>query len=163
MPILEGQVALVTGGSRGIGQAICRELAAAGASVAVNYREGREAAEAVAAGIVAADQQKAGGAVGRETASPCFQLRGIQSGIAGRNCGPVDWLRTNYSGADGEEEREPGDVPQLQAALDVQVADPDGGDPDDQHRQAVAADPQRQERDRDVSLFADPLKIVQCG
>lgn len=54
MPILDGQVALVTGGSRGIGQAICRELAAAGAAVAVNYRENRDAAEAVAAGIAAA-------------------------------------------------------------------------------------------------------------
>jgi len=54
LPILDGQVALVTGGSRGIGQAICRELAAAGAAVAVNYRENRDAAEAVAAGIAAA-------------------------------------------------------------------------------------------------------------
>jgi 3-oxoacyl-[acyl-carrier protein] reductase len=44
-------VALVTGGSRGIGAAISRELAAAGARVAVNYRSGREAAEKVAAEI----------------------------------------------------------------------------------------------------------------
>jgi 3-oxoacyl-[acyl-carrier protein] reductase len=54
LPILDGQVALVTGGSRGIGQAICRELAAAGAAVAVNYRETRDAAEAVVAEIAAA-------------------------------------------------------------------------------------------------------------
>ena len=46
---LEGKVALVTGGSRGIGAAISRELGRAGARVAVNYRSGREAAEAVAA------------------------------------------------------------------------------------------------------------------
>jgi 3-oxoacyl-[acyl-carrier protein] reductase len=46
---LEGKVALVTGGSRGIGAAISRELGRAGARVAVNYRAGREAAEAVAA------------------------------------------------------------------------------------------------------------------
>jgi 3-oxoacyl-[acyl-carrier protein] reductase len=45
---LERKVALVTGGSRGIGAAICRELARAGARVAVNYRSGREAAEEVA-------------------------------------------------------------------------------------------------------------------
>ena len=44
-------MALVTGGSRGIGAAISRELAAAGARVAVNYRSGREAAEKVAAEI----------------------------------------------------------------------------------------------------------------
>jgi 3-oxoacyl-[acyl-carrier protein] reductase len=41
-------VALVTGGSRGIGAAISRELAGAGAKVAVNYRGGKDAAEAVA-------------------------------------------------------------------------------------------------------------------
>jgi 3-oxoacyl-[acyl-carrier protein] reductase len=45
---LEGKVALVTGASRGIGAAISRELGAAGAKVAVNYRSGQEAADAVA-------------------------------------------------------------------------------------------------------------------
>jgi 3-oxoacyl-[acyl-carrier protein] reductase len=44
-------VALVTGGSRGIGAAISRELANAGAKVAVNFRGGREAAESVASEI----------------------------------------------------------------------------------------------------------------
>jgi 3-oxoacyl-[acyl-carrier protein] reductase len=48
---LEGKVALVTGGSRGIGAAISRELAAAGARVAVNYRTGKEAAEEVTSEI----------------------------------------------------------------------------------------------------------------
>jgi 3-oxoacyl-[acyl-carrier protein] reductase len=48
---LAGKVALVTGGSRGIGAAISRELARAGAKVAVNYRSGQEAAEAVASDI----------------------------------------------------------------------------------------------------------------
>jgi 3-oxoacyl-[acyl-carrier protein] reductase len=48
---LEGKVALVTGGSRGIGAAISRELGRAGAQVAVNYRSGREAAEAVASEV----------------------------------------------------------------------------------------------------------------
>jgi 3-oxoacyl-[acyl-carrier protein] reductase len=48
---LEGKVALVTGGSRGIGAAISRELGSAGARVAVNYRSGKEAAEEVASEI----------------------------------------------------------------------------------------------------------------
>ncbi|MGI5817662.1 MAG: 3-oxoacyl-ACP reductase family protein [Armatimonadota bacterium] len=48
---LDGRVALVTGGSRGIGRAIALELAHAGAAVAVNYRERADAAEAVVAQI----------------------------------------------------------------------------------------------------------------
>jgi pteridine reductase len=43
---LSGKVALVTGGSRRIGAAICRELAARGASVVVHYRHSE--AEAIA-------------------------------------------------------------------------------------------------------------------
>jgi|SRR5579875_697604 len=46
--LLEGKVALVTGGARGIGAAIVRVLAREGAAVAINYAHSGEQAEALA-------------------------------------------------------------------------------------------------------------------
>ena len=54
---LSGKVALVTGGSRGIGRASALELARAGAAVVINYVRDRGAAEEV--------KQEIGGKGGR--------------------------------------------------------------------------------------------------
>jgi 3-oxoacyl-[acyl-carrier protein] reductase len=65
---LEGRVALVTGGSRGIGRAICLELGRRGARVAVNYNTNGAMADEVVKEIAAAGGEAF--AVGGDVSDP---------------------------------------------------------------------------------------------
>jgi 3-oxoacyl-[acyl-carrier protein] reductase len=51
MRMLEGTTALVTGGSRGIGRAICMRLATEGANIVLHYNRNQQAAQEVVAAI----------------------------------------------------------------------------------------------------------------
>ena len=91
MASLTNRVALVTGGSRGIGRAVALALANAGASVAVNYRERTDAARAVVDAI-----RSSGGramAVGADV-SRSAEVSAMVSAVAGE-LGPIDVLVNN--------------------------------------------------------------------
>ena len=91
MASLNNRVALVTGGSRGIGQAIAISLAEAGAAVAVNYRE-----KATEARNVVETIRHAGGramAVGADV-SEAAEVAGMMAAVE-RDMGPVDVLVNN--------------------------------------------------------------------
>ena len=91
MAALKGRVALVTGGSRGIGRAIAISLAEAGAAVAVNYLS--KSAEAQA--VVEAIHGQGGRAisVGADV-SQAAAVKGMVAGVE-RELGPVDILINN--------------------------------------------------------------------
>jgi len=91
MTDLRNRVALVTGGSRGIGRAIAVSLADAGAAVAVNFREKQAEAEAV----VAALEAKGGKAVAvRADVSQAAEVARMMAEVEGA-LGPVDVLVNN--------------------------------------------------------------------
>jgi 3-oxoacyl-[acyl-carrier protein] reductase len=88
---LNHRVALVTGGSRGIGRAIALALAEAGAAVAVNYRERGSEAGAVVDAIQRGGGR--GGAVGADV-SQGGAVRSMIRDIEAR-LGPIDVLVNN--------------------------------------------------------------------
>ena len=85
------RVALVTGGSRGIGKAIALTMAEAGAAIAVNYRERGEEAEAVAEAI-----RKSGGRAAAFGADVSLRaaVHGMVHDVEER-LGPIDILVNN--------------------------------------------------------------------
>jgi 3-oxoacyl-[acyl-carrier protein] reductase len=91
MSKLAGKVAIVTGASKGIGAAIAKALAAAGASVVVNYASSKGGADVVVAAIVAAGGKAV--AVGGDV-SKATEAQGIVD-AAIKHFGKLDILVNN--------------------------------------------------------------------
>jgi 3-oxoacyl-[acyl-carrier protein] reductase len=91
MKDLKNRVALVTGGSRGIGAGIAVALASAGADVAVNYREQGAAAQSVCAEITAIGRKAI--AVQADV-SRAHEITRMVSEVE-RSLGPIDILVNN--------------------------------------------------------------------
>ena len=87
----EGRVALVTGGSRGIGRAVAIDLARAGAKVAVNYIDNAQAAEDTLAAV------RAEGGDGAVFQGDISDPKAVSEMVAGveATLGPVDLLVTS--------------------------------------------------------------------
>ncbi|HSM01130.1 MAG TPA: 3-oxoacyl-[acyl-carrier-protein] reductase [Acidimicrobiia bacterium] len=86
-----GRVALVTGGSRGIGRAIAERLGADGHRVAVNYRSRRDAADEAVEAITSAGGQAV--AVGADVGDP-DAVAGMFAWVE-ESMGPVEILVNN--------------------------------------------------------------------
>jgi 3-oxoacyl-[acyl-carrier protein] reductase len=88
---IHGKIALVTGGSRGIGRATVLGLAAAGCDVAVNYLHARDEAESLIRDIVTRGQR----AISIQADVSCEQdVRRLVRTVE-QNLGPVDILVNN--------------------------------------------------------------------
>lgn len=91
MGSLDGRVALVSGGGRGIGRGISEALGAEGAAVAVNYRRDREAADATVTAISASGGRAV--AYGASVDDADADAAMVEQVVA--DLGPVDLLVAN--------------------------------------------------------------------
>lgn len=112
MGSLDGRVALISGGGRGIGRGISQALAAEGAAVAVNYRRDREAADATVAAISAAGGRAM--AYGASVDDADADAAMVEQVVA--DLGPVDVLVANAGVASrglGVADTDPAEVSRL--------------------------------------------------
>jgi 3-oxoacyl-[acyl-carrier protein] reductase len=113
---LEGKIALVTGGSRGIGAAIAKRLAADGAHVAITYTKGADAAAAVVKEI-----ERAGGkaiAIQADAADAAAVIAAVEKTFA--TFGRLDVL-VNNAGTAIPKRFEEATLEEMDRVLDINV------------------------------------------
>jgi len=113
---LEGKAALVTGGSRGIGAAIAKRLAADGASVAITYTKGADAAASVVKEI-----ERAGGkaiAIQADAADAAAVKGAVEKTVA--TLGRLDVL-VNNAGTGFPKPFEEATLEELNRVIDINI------------------------------------------
>src|SRR6476469_2802966 len=113
---LEGKIALITGGSRGIGAAIAKRLAADGANVAITYAKG-----AVAAATVVKEIERAGGkaiAIQADTADADAVKAAVEKTVA--TFGRLDVL-VNNAGTAISKTFEEATLEEMDRVIDINV------------------------------------------
>jgi len=113
---LEGKIALVTGGSRGIGAAIAKRLAADGANVAVTYTKGAAAAALVVQEIEGLGRKAI--AIQADAADACAVQAAVEKTVAA--LGPLDVL-VNNAGTAIPKPFEETTIEELNRVVDINV------------------------------------------
>jgi 3-oxoacyl-[acyl-carrier protein] reductase len=117
---LEGRIALVTGGSRGIGRAIALALAEDGADVAVNYRKDADAARETVAAIEKLDRRARAYAASVDDGDACARM--VDDAVA--DLGPIDLLVHNAGIASRGQSVEKTDPAELERVVRIHALGP---------------------------------------
>jgi len=116
---LDGQVALVTGGSRGIGAAIATRLAEAGADVAITYQRSADRAQAVVDVIAATGRR--GLAIAADSGDPEAMPAAVQRTVT--ELGRIDIL-VNNAGVSVQKPLDELELEEVNRTLEVNVRAP---------------------------------------
>jgi NAD(P)-dependent dehydrogenase (short-subunit alcohol dehydrogenase family) len=146
---LAGRIALVTGGSRGIGRAIALALAEDGADVAVNYRRDADAALETVAAIEKLGRRARAYAASVDDGDACARM--VDDAVA--DLGPIDLLVHNAGIASRGQSVEKTDPAELERVVRIHALGP--------HRLTQLVLPHMKQRPRGDVIMISSVATLQ--